>query len=76
MMPSTPIKKNELVDIRDITINPSDSVDHRVESLMTQIKNPYCFKHGDMVVRVQFQGDTSLEDKIVNHYKNDESIHS
>ena len=53
----------ELVDIRDVVINKSLTLEERVKSYVEQIKDPYCFKVGDVVVRVSYAGkDKSLTD--------------
>ena len=45
---------SELVDIRDVVIDKSLPLEERVKSYVEQIKNPYCFKVGDVVVRVSY----------------------
>ena len=54
---------SELVDIRDVVIDKSLPLEDRVKSYVEQIKNPYCFKVGDVVVRVSYAGkDKTLTD--------------
>ena len=54
---------SELVDIRDVVIDKSLPLEERVKSYVEQIKNPYCFKVGDVVVRVSYAGkDKTLTD--------------
>lgn len=54
---------SELVDIRDVVIDKSLPLEDRVKSYVEQIKNPYCFKVGDVVVRVSYSGkDKTLTD--------------
>ena len=54
---------SELVDIRDVVIDKSLPLEDRVTSYVEQIKNPYCFKVGDVVVRVSYAGrDKTLTD--------------
>lgn len=49
------ISNNEsLVDIRDVQIKDDLPVEERVRSFVEQIKNPYCFKVGSVVVNVSF----------------------
>ena len=62
-------KKNlaELVDIRDVVIDKSLTLEERVKSYVEQIKDPYCFKVGDVVVRVSYAGkDKSLTDSFTS----------
>lgn len=60
-----PVDINELADIRDVKIDPTLSKEERMKSYLEQIKNPYCYKCGDVVVRVSFANtDATLEDRI------------
>lgn len=57
----------ELVDIRDVVIDKSLTLEDRVKSYVEQIKDPYCFKVGDVVVRVSYAGkDKSLTDSFTS----------
>lgn len=57
----------ELVDIRDVVINKSLTLEERVKSYVEQIKDPYCFKVGDVVVRVSYADkDKSLTDSFTS----------
>jgi hypothetical protein len=54
-----------LADIRDVTIDASLPRDERVKSYLRQIKNPYLYRCGDIVVRVSFADtDVTLEDRL------------
>ena len=58
---------SELVDIRDVVIDKSWTLEERVRSYVEQIKDPYCFKVGDVVVRVSYAGkDKSLTDSFTS----------
>ena len=46
----------ELVDIRDVKLDSSMGQAERVKSFLKQIKNPYCFRVGDVVVNVAYTG--------------------
>ena len=59
---------NELKDIKDVNIDMSMTVDERRKSFLDQIINPYRFKYNDMIISLEFSGETSLEDKILNHF--------
>ncbi len=64
-MERSPIEKDisELVDIREITIDTSLPVEERVKSYIQQIKDPYCFRVGDVKVRVSYSDtDRTLTD--------------
>ena len=58
---------SELVDIRDVVIDKSMTLEERVKSYVEQIKDPYCFKVGDVVVRVSYAGkDKTLTDSFTS----------
>ena len=58
---------SELVDIRDVVIDKSLPLEERVRSYVEQIKDPYCFKVGDVVVRVSYADkDKSLTDSFTS----------
>ncbi len=58
---------SELVDIRDVVIDKSLPLEERVKSYVEQIKNPYCFKVGDVVVKVAYAGkDKTLTDSFTS----------
>lgn len=64
-MKRTPIDKDisELVDIRDVHIDTSLPVEERIKSYIQQVKDPYCFRVGDVKVRVSFSDtDRTLTD--------------
>ena len=52
-----------LVDIRDVKLDSSLGQAERVKSFLAQIKNPYCFRVGDVVVNVAYtKGGATLND--------------
>ena len=58
---------DSLVDIRDVKIDRSMSVEDRMKSYVEQIKNPYMFKVGNTVVRVSYANtQATINDNIVN----------
>lgn len=58
---------DSLVDIRDIRIDRSMSVEDRMKSYVEQIKNPYMFKVGNTVVRVSYANtQATINDNFVN----------
>ena len=58
---------DSLVDIRDVKIDRSMSVEDRMKSYVEQIKNPYLFKVGNTVVRVSYADtDRTMNDNFVN----------
>ena len=57
---------SELVDIRDVVIDKSLPLEERVRSYVEQIKDPYCFKVGDVVVRVSYADKDSFTSMIAS----------
>lgn len=58
---------SELVDIRDVVIDKTLPPEERIRSYVKQIKNPYCFKVGDVKVRVSYSNkEQSLNDCVAN----------
>lgn len=58
------VDANDLVDINDVQVNTKLSMEERVEDFVRQIKNPYCYRCGDMVIKVSFAGKKSIEDAV------------
>ncbi len=62
------VDKDTLVDIRDVKIDRSLPKEDRIRSFVEQVKNPYCFKCGDVAVKMVFADtDVTLEDRM-EHY--------
>ena len=58
---------DSLVDIRDVKIDRSMSVEDRMKSYVEQIKNPYMFKVGNTVVSVSYANtQATINDNFVN----------
>lgn len=52
-----------LVDTRDVKIDSSLPLEEKVRSFEEQIKNLYCFRCGDSVVKISFlDTDVAMED--------------
>ena len=45
----------DLVDLTQVSIDESLPVEQRVASFVSQVKNPYCFRIGDVAVKVEYQ---------------------
>ncbi len=57
-----------LVDIRDVKVNAALPKRERISDFIRQIKNPYCYKCGKMVVKVSFaETEATLEDKLESY---------
>ena len=52
-----------LVDINDISVDKNLPKSERIKEYIRQIKNPYCFKCGDFVVKARYSNNgLSIED--------------
>ena len=75
MMQPTPnesrIPTDELVDIREVSVDKNLPKEERIAAFIRQIKNPYCYKCGNVVVKVEFSDtDLTLEDCIEHYLRN------
>ncbi len=53
-----------LVDVTKIVIPEGLSKEERVKEYLKQVKNPYCFKVGDVVVKCSYSNDgVTLKDR-------------
>lgn len=51
------VDKKSLVDLDTVIIDESRPVQERLASFVEQIKNPYCFRIGDIAVKVKYNDD-------------------
>ena len=62
------VDRESLVDIREIQINKKLPREQKFEDFLRQIRNPYCYRCGKLVVKVSFSDtDATLEDRL-EHY--------
>lgn len=55
----TKVNPGDLVDIRDVQINGNLKRDNQLADFIRQIKNPYCYRYGEYIVKIGFE-DTSV----------------
>jgi len=60
------VSRNELVDIANLSGTAAEHGDREMQmkTFLEEIKNPYCFMVGDIIVKSTFSGDASLEQRI------------
>lgn len=64
------IDRSALKDINDVRIDPDLPKAERMESFLRQIGNPYCYKCGKLVVKLNYiEEDITLEERLMNHFK-------
>lgn len=62
--------RNMLKDIRDVNINTGLPKKERLLDFISQIGNPYCYRHGAYVVKISFADtDTTLEDRMISYMR-------
>lgn len=60
------VDPDTLVDIREVEIDHELPKEARVLNFIEKIKNPYCFKHGKVIVKVGF---VDTEDTFENRFE-------
>jgi hypothetical protein len=48
-----------LVDIREVDINPELPFEEKALEFIKQIRNPYCFKSGDTIIKITHNDTTA-----------------
>ena len=62
------VQREDLVDIRDVQVNTALPAKERALDFIRQIGNPYCYKHGKYVVKVDFSDtETSLMQRLAGY---------
>lgn len=65
------IRREDLVDIRDVEVDPELPKEERIRSFVRQIRNPYCFKVGNVVVKTTFADtDVTLDERLEHYLRN------
>lgn len=64
------VDRESLVDITDVQINEKIPQKQRFDDFLHQIKNPYCYRCGNVVVKISFSDtDATLEDRLEQYLK-------
>lgn len=64
------VDRSALKDIRDVHVNTELPKKERILDFIRQIGNPYCYRHGDYVVKVGFADtDVTLEDRMLSYIR-------
>lgn len=68
------VNKEELVDVGNITLDTSIPQQERAGWILEAVKNPYCFRVGDMAVKLEFSPDAPpLQDVFADFLKRKKS---
>lgn len=60
------VDANELEDINNIKINTKLPVNERIKEFVRRIKNPYCYKCGDLIIKIKFEETDDKFEDILN----------
>ncbi len=52
------VKREELTDIREVEVNKRKSQEGQIKDYLEQIKNPYCYRYGEYIVKIGFEDTT------------------
>ena len=64
------VNRDALVERSTVKIDPNATREERLQSHITQIKNPYCYMDGKTAVKISFSDtNTTLEDCIAHYLK-------
>ena len=64
------INLDNLIDICNIKVDTSLPAEERIADYIRQIKNPYCYKCGDIVVKIKFADtDVTMEECMENYLR-------
>ncbi len=64
------INPETLKDIRDVKIDTELPKKERILDYIRQIGNPYCYRHGNYIVKVSFADtDATLEDRMFSYIR-------
>ncbi|MCL2578258.1 MAG: hypothetical protein FWE27_09490 [Defluviitaleaceae bacterium] len=64
------VDPSTLVDIRDVNVNPNLPFTEKVLDYLNQIKNAYCFRFDNVIVKISHtQTETTLEDCMEGFYR-------
>ena len=64
------VDPSDLVDISDVKVSRDLPQQERVVDFIRQIRNPYLYKCGDMIVKVSFADtDETLEDRLEGYFQ-------
>lgn len=64
------VDRDSLRDIREVMVKTELPKGERILDYIRQIGNPYCYRHGDYVVKISFTDtDTTLEERLLSYLR-------
>ncbi len=68
------VNKDDLVDVSDIRFDNSVPQEQRAARILEMVKNPYCFRIGDIGVKLEFpENGPALQDMFTDFLKRQKS---
>lgn len=64
------VDRSTLKDIRDVNVDTGLPKKERILDFISQIGNPYCYRHGAYVVKISFaDSDATLEERMLSYIR-------
>ena len=54
----------DFVDLKILTVDKTKSIEDRLKQFVTDVKNPYMVRVGDILVRIEFTGGRNFSDAL------------
>ena len=54
------VNPDELVDVRNVQIDKNLNDEERIKDYIEKIKNPYVYKYGDYIVKLEFDNESGI----------------
>lgn len=68
------INKSRLIDAGNIRLEDAPSKEERIRNYLEQIENPYCFRCGDVGIKVAYTPDApSLQEILIRFFTDEET---
>ena len=62
------VDKDTLVDVSGMTFDNTLPKEQRAANMLAIMKNPYCFRYGDMVIKLEFADDGPPLQELLTSY--------
>jgi hypothetical protein len=62
------VNKDDLVDVSGLVFDNTVPMEQRAAWLFERVKNPYCFRVGDIAVKMDFKDDAPLLQDILTDF--------
>jgi hypothetical protein len=62
------VEIGKLVDISEIDIDSEAPIIERLERFFADVKNPYCFRYGNIPIKIQYTSQKTLKQCLSNYF--------